>query len=37
MNPKGNLIELSMFLKHGLTELKKAPLQMFDLVLNMPL
>ena len=35
--PKGNLIELSTFLKYGLTEVKKAPLQMFDLVLNIPL
>ena len=25
-NLKGNLIELSMFLKHGLTKVKKAPL-----------
>ena len=34
---KGNSIELSIFLKYGLTEVKKAPSQMFDLVLNMPL
>ena len=32
MEPKGNSIELSTFLKYGLTEV-----QMFDLVLNMPL
>ena len=25
MEPKGNLIELSMFLKYGLTEVEKAP------------
>ena len=37
MEPKGNSIELSTFSKYGLTELKKAPTQMFDLVLNMPL
>ena len=37
MEPKGNSIELSTFLKYGLTEVKKAPWQMFDLVLNMPL
>ena len=37
MRPKGNSIELSTFLKYGLTEVKKAPSQMFDLVLNMPL
>ena len=36
MEPKGNLIEFSTFLKYGLTEVKKAPLWMFDLVLNMP-
>ena len=32
-----NSIELSTFLKYGLTEVKKAPSQIFDLVLNMPL
>ena len=37
MGPKGNSIELSTFLKLGLTEVKKAPSQMSDLVLNMPL
>ena len=37
MEPKGNLIELKYGLKYGLTEVKKAPSQMFDLVLNMPL
>ena len=37
MQPKGNSIELSTFLKYGLTEVKKAPLQMLELVLNMPL
>ena len=37
MEPKGSLIELSMFLKYGLTEMKNAPSQMFNLVLNMPL
>ena len=37
MEPKCNSIELSTFLKYGLTEVKKALLQMFDLVLNMPL
>ena len=37
MEPKGNLIELSTFLKYGLTEVKKALSQLFDLVLNMPL
>ena len=37
LEPKGNSIELSTFLKYGLTEVKKAPSQMFDLVLNMPL
>ena len=36
-NLKGNSIELSTFLKYGLTEVKKAPSWMFDLVLNMPL
>ena len=36
MEPKNNLIKLSMFLKYGLTGIKKAPLKMFDLVLNMP-
>ena len=35
--PKGNSIELSAFLKYGLTKVKKAPSQMFDLVLNIPL
>ena len=36
MQPKGgDLIELSTFLKYGLTEVKKAPSYMFDLVLNM--
>ena len=34
---KSNSIELSMFLKYGLTKVKKAQLWMFDLVLNMPL
>ena len=34
MEPKGNLIELSTFLKYGLTEVKKAPSQVFDLVLK---
>ena len=37
MEPKGNLIEFSTFLKYGLAKMKKAPLQMFDLVLNMSL
>ena len=37
MEPKGNSIELSMLLKYGLTEVIKAPSQMFNLVLNMPL
>ena len=37
MEPKDNLIELSMFLKYGLTKVEKAQLQMFDLVLNIPL
>ena len=37
MEPKGNLFESSTFLKYGLTEAKKAPSQMFDLVLTMPL
>ena len=37
MEPKSNSIELSMFLKYGLTEIIKAPSQVFDLVLNMPL
>ena len=37
MQPKDNSIELSMFLKHGLTEMEKAPSQTFHLVLNMPL
>ena len=37
MEPKGNSIELSTFLKYGLTKVKKTPSQMFDLVLNMPL
>ena len=37
MEPKDNLIELSTFLKYDLTEVKKATLYMFDLVLNMPL
>ena len=36
-NLKGNLIELSQFLKYGLTKVKGAPSSMFDLVLNMPL
>ena len=35
MEPKGNFTELNTFLKNGLTEVKKAPLQMFDLVLTM--
>ena len=34
---KGNSIELSVFLKYGLTEVTKALSRMFDLVLNMPL
>ena len=37
MQPKGNSIKLSMFLKYGLTEVKKAPLQIFHFVLNIPL
>ena len=37
MEPKGNLIELSMFLKYGLTKVKKTTSLMFDLVLNIPL
>ena len=37
MEPQGNSIELSTFLKYGLMEVKKAPWLMFDLVLNMPL
>ena len=37
MEPKGNSIKLSTFLKYGSTEVKKAPSQMFDLVLNMSL
>ena len=37
MEPKGNSIELSSFLKYGLTEVKKASSKMFDLVLNKPL
>ena len=37
MEPKGNSIELSTILKYGLTEVKKAPSQMFHLVVNMPL
>ena len=37
MEPKGNSIELSTFLKYGLTEMKKAISQMFNLVINMPL
>ena len=37
MEPKDNSIELSAFLKYSLTEVKKAPSQMSDLVLNMPL
>ena len=37
MQPKGNSIKLSAFLKYGLTEVKNTPLQMFDLVLFMPL
>ena len=36
-NLKGNSIELSQFLKYGLTKVKGAPWWMFDLVLNMPL
>ena len=34
MEPQGNSIELSTVLKYGLTEVKKAPSQMFDLVLT---
>ena len=37
MEPKCNSMELSTFLKYGLTKVKKTPSQMFDLVLNMPL
>ena len=37
MEPKGNSIELSPFLKYGLTEVKKASSQIFDLVLDMAL
>ena len=37
MEPKGNSTELSTFLKYDLTKVKKAPSQIFDLVLNMPL
>ena len=37
MEPKGNSIKLSMFLKYGLTEVSKAPSQISDLVLSMPL
>ena len=37
MQPKGNSIELSTILNYGFTKVKKAALQMFDLVLNMPL
>ena len=37
MEPKGNSVEISTFLKYGLMEVRKAPSQMFDLVLNMPL
>ena len=37
MEPKGNSFELSTFLKYGLTEVKKAPSQMSDVDLNMPL
>ena len=37
MEPNGNSIELSVLLKYGLTEVIKAPWQMFGLVLNMPL
>ena len=37
MEPRGNLIKLSMFLKYGLTEMKNAPSLMFDLLLNIPL
>ena len=32
MEPKGNSIELSMFLKYGLTKVKKAPSQMFEML-----
>ena len=32
MEPKGNSIELSAFLKYGLTKVKKAPLQMFEML-----
>ena len=35
MEPKGNSIELSTFLKYGLTDAEKAPSQMFELVLNL--
>ena len=37
MEPEGNSIELSAFLKYGLMEVKKAPSQIFDLVLSIPL
>ena len=37
MQPRGNSIELSTILNYGLTKVKKAALQMFELVLNMPL
>ena len=37
MKSKDNSIELSTFLKYGLTEMKKALSYMFDLVLNMSL
>ena len=37
MELKGNSIELTTFLKYGLTDVKKAPSEMFSLVLNMPL
>ena len=35
MEPKANSIELNTYLKYGLTEVKKAPSQMVDLILNM--
>ena len=37
MESEGNSIKLSAFLKYGLMEVKKAPSQIFDLVLSMPL
>ena len=37
MQPKSYSTESSTFLKYGLTEEKKVPSYMFNLVLNMPL